>query len=161
MRLILVPSNHSQAVQAWKNHESAFVSELLKDEQAATRLHNQFATELTKLVNLLSTAGNMTPEKIYLMTEQFFLHPDTRHLCLHELRFFLQQAFTFKYGKTYHGFGLDVLMDWFNKYFEEREKNIIKDREQEHTNITAHERVERSKGEVFAAGQIIQQQKTA
>lgn len=116
----------------------------MKDQEAKIILIDRTATEITDFVDLLSTAGLMTAEKIYRITVEFFKNSEVQHINLHELKFFLSEAFAMRYGKVYHGFGLDILLDWFEMYWKDREVQFEKIRENEHLSFTAHEKATRS-----------------
>lgn len=118
------------------DQKSLTINKILKDEAAKELLINDTCTRLAEFIDLLSTAGNITPEKIYKITKAFFDSPNIGHLNLHELKFFLSECFAFRYGIIYHGFGLDVLMGWFEQYWKAREQtfeNLQADLHMSHT----------------------------
>lgn len=102
-------------------------------------------------MDLLSNPGNMNAERITKITIEFFKQPEVLHLNIHELKFFLSEAFAMKYGKIYAGFGLDVLLDWFDKFWAEREKTFEALREEQRIAFSGYEKQTRSAGTRFQA----------
>lgn len=134
--MTLVCSTPKQAIETWIGKTSVCLRDVLNEDTTKKDLTNFLAGELTKFVDILSTAGQMGPEKIYRIAQEFLKCKDVRHLTLEELKFFLSQAFKMEYGKVYHGFGLDVLMVWFGEYFDIRQREIMEYREREHNETT-------------------------
>lgn len=139
------PCSIRKAIETWDNKESLYLSEIIKDERAKRELLNYITGELVDFNDLLSTSGNMTKEKLLRASVAFLTTDQVKHLTVQELKFFLSQAFSMQYGKVYHGFGLDVLLDWFEKYWEDREKEFENIREQQHMELTGHEKGTRIK----------------
>lgn len=103
------------------------------------------AGELVNFNDLLSTSGNMTKEKLTRVAVSFLATENIKHLAVDELKYFLSQAFSMQYGKVYHGFGLDVLLDWFEKYWSDREREFENMREAQRMEFIGHEKGMRSK----------------
>lgn len=139
------PCSIRKAIETWDSKESLYLSEIIKDERAKRELLNYLTGELVDFNDLLSTSGNMTKEKLLRVSVAFLATDQVKHLTVHELKFFLSQAFSMQYGKVYHGFGLDVLLDWFEKYWSDREKEFENIREQQHMERTGNEKGTRTK----------------
>lgn len=146
------PCSISASIQTWDRNESLTITEILKDESAKRELSNYLTGEFVNFNDLLSTSGNMTKEKLYRVAISFLSTNEVKHLNLHELKFFLSQAFIMQYGKVYHGFGLDVLLDWFEKYWNERECEFESMRYNQHLERTSSEKAGRVKPSILANG---------
>lgn len=112
-------------------------------------------------VSLLHNSRAISVESIITMAEYFLEHQDVKHLKASELKTFFLMAFKRqKYGKLYGGFGYDTLLEWLNKFLDERLDAILDYRDKEHTANTYYEkqRRTRSEGDAFGIGQIIQDQ---
>lgn len=144
-----MPSTVRAGIEVWFRRESMNVGVVLRDEEAKTLLINTIGTDLIRFCNLLSTAGNMNSERIFAITKEFFKQPNAFHLSMSELKYFFSQATQFKYGKIYHGFGIDVLIQWFDVYWGEREKEIENFQLENHIWFTSHEKRTRDKGFPF------------
>lgn len=145
LKSITPPCSIRKAVETWDNRESLCISEINTDERAKRELSNFVTGEFIGFNDMLSTSGNMTKEKLFKIAVVFLTNDQVKHITLHELKFFLSQAFSMQYGKVYHGFGLDVLLDWFEKYWEDREKEFENIREQQHMEFTGNEKGTRTK----------------
>lgn len=140
---ISVPSTSHKAVESWLKNESLTIGSVLRDPDAKQILLNTVSTQLVDFVSLLSTTGLMTAEKIYRITQEFFKNKMVANLNIHELKFFLSECTSMQYGKVYHGFGLDVLMDWFEKYWEIRERDFEDIQETRRMEFSASEKASR------------------
>lgn len=144
LKSIICPSSIRKAIELWDKNEHLFIGEIIKDQQAHRKLCNYLAGEFINFNDLLSTSGNMTKEKLTRVAVAFLESDDVKHLAVPELKYFLSEAFSMRYGKVYHGFGLDVLLDWFEKYWAEREIEFENLRIEQHSQNTAHEKGRRS-----------------
>lgn len=91
----------------------------------------------------------MTNERILRVAEKFLEDENVPNLNIHELKYFLKNALSLKYGKVYHGFGYDIFMDWFLVYWHEREQEFENFRQTEHLRNTGEEKRSREKGLIF------------
>jgi hypothetical protein len=149
----------------------AMVSSALQSKEPSIGLMiRNGATDMVKLhvteaiatyVSLLHNSRSISVESIVTMSDYFLEHQDVKHLKASELKTFFLMAFKRqKYGKLYGGFGYDTLLEWLNKFLEERMDAILDYRDKEHTQYTYYEkqRRTRSEGDAFGIGQIIQEQ---
>lgn len=128
------------------------------------------ATDMVKLhvaeaiatyVSLLHQSRSISVDSIVTMAEYFLEHQDVKHLKATELKTFFMMAFKRqRYGKLYGGFGYDTLLEWLNKFLDERMEAIVEHRDKQHTASTYYEkqRRTRSEGDAFGIGQIIAEQ---
>lgn len=138
------PTTIQLAVQAWVDNQSLTISKIIQDDGAKKFLVNSVTTQLQAWLSLLSTTGNMDSKTTYRIVQEFFKNNLVKNLNIHELKFFLSECTSMKYGKVYHGFGFDVLMDWFEKYWDIREREFETQRENQRMELTAHEKARRS-----------------
>jgi len=105
--------------------------------------------------SMIATNKTTSPEAIMTMGEWLTDHPNMRHLSLSELKTFFAVAFKYqRYGKLYGGFGYDTLVEWFNKFFEERTEQLVSYRENQHLRYTATEKNSRGRVEGDTFGSI-------
>lgn len=133
-------------------HRETRIATLLKEgHKQIIQLH--IAEAIATFNSMLSSNKINSPEAIMTMGEWLTDHPNMRHLTFSELKTFFAVAFKHqKYGKLYGGFGYDTLVEWFNKFFEERTQAVIEYRENQHLRYTATEKNTRSRAEGDAFG---------
>lgn len=132
------------AVQTWMDNKSLTLNKIIADGHSRDLLLNNISAQLTSFVELLSTSGNMDSKKIGLIVNEFLKNKLVGNLNIHELKYFLSECTQMRYGKVYHGFGLDVLLEWFEKYWEIREREFENARETQRMEMSAHEKARRS-----------------
>lgn len=97
-------------------------------------------------LSLIPASRGLSNEAILTIGELFTEHPEIKHITVDELKLFLNFAFKQqKYGKLYGGFGYDTLLEWWNEYFQDRTKEVINYRQNEHTTQTTFEKGRRDR----------------
>ena len=132
--------------------DTVTIGALFRD-QREMELKNIVQSELILFADLISTSNNISVTKAMLIAEKFLAIPQVKNLRIEELKFFFEEAFNFRYGKLYGGFGWDVLREWFEIYWKERTSTAVNIQLDKHSRNTAGEKEYRtlSSGERFGA----------
>lgn len=80
----------------------------------------EVAAELILFADVINVKENINPEKSKRLAELLLDMPEAQGLNLSELRVFFREAFNFRYGQLYGGFGWNDLAVWLRAFLEER-----------------------------------------
>jgi len=115
--------------------------------QDRTKALMEVAAELVLFADVINVKDNINPEKAKRMAELFLDMPETHGLKLPELRIFFRDAFNFRFGQLYGGFGWNDLAVWFRHFMEERilvkrTRSKPLEQEPEHEELTPQEQLQ-------------------
>jgi hypothetical protein len=134
-----------QGVELALTNQSVSIADVIRNGgKQMIQLH--ITSALATYLSLIPASRGLSNDSILAIGELFTDHPEIKHITIDELKLFLTFAFKQqKYGKLYGGFGYDTLLEWWNEYFEDRTKEVIKYRENEHTTQTTFEKGRRDR----------------
>lgn len=107
------PTNLPQAL----NQDAPTVREWVAADQG--KAINEIAAELVLFADVINVSQNINPEKARRMAELFLAMPEVHNLTMAELKVFLRDAFNFRFGQLYGGFGWNDLAVWLRHFLEE------------------------------------------
>jgi hypothetical protein len=108
---------------------------------------------IANFVIMLPPQRGVSTEAVIQISKAFTELHELKHLSIDELKTFLSLALKkMKFGKLYAGFGYDTLIEWFNAYFEERTEEVIRFRQEQHSNNSANEKTRRERSDGGAFG---------
>lgn len=99
------------------NQEAPSVREWMA--QDPVRAVNEIAAELVLFADVINVKDNISPDKARRMAELFLAMNEVMNLTMAELKVFLRDAFNFRYGQLYGGFGWNDLAVWLRHFLEE------------------------------------------
>lgn len=83
-------------------------------------------SEMILFVDSLSKEAGLTVEKCHNIVDLFVRREDVKNMGIGQLAYFLRNAFDFKYGETYGGFGYDTLVKWWRAFLDEKKEAVKK-----------------------------------
>lgn len=78
------------------------------------------ASELILFLDVLSPSNSIPVDRVTRIAEMLLKTPEIAPVTIPELKIFLRDAFNFKYGQLYGGFGWNDLAIWFRAFLDER-----------------------------------------